>query len=234
MEIKIFIEELEKLRINITEEQLQQLDSYYHLLITWNEKMNLTGITEKKDVYLKHFYDSATLNKSIDLTSIKSLCDIGTGAGFPGLVLKILYPNLSVTLVDSLQKRTIFLKTVIEELKLTNCIVLHERAEEYGKKVREQFDVVTSRAVAPLSILMEYSIPLVKVGGHFIPMKGHCEEELQKTNKALQILHSKLVKKDCFLLPIENSTRTILKFQKEKETSLKYPRKYGDIKNKSL
>lgn len=234
MEIEEFEQALHALGIEINEVQKKQLAMYYQLLVSWNEKMNLTGITEEKDVYLKHFYDSATIVRSVNLNEVKTLCDIGTGAGFPGLVLKILYPNLSVTLVDSLQKRTVFLQTVIENLKLSQIEVLHARAEEYGQKVREHFDIVTSRAVAPLPILMEYAAPLLKVDGLFVAMKGHCEEEIKNSTKASQLLSLHLSKKDSFLLPIEESTRTILVYQKEKETNRKFPRKYSDIKKKPL
>lgn len=234
MDLKEFKEALQELGIFLTETQCRQFSSYYHLLVTWNEKMNLTGITEEKEVYLKHFYDSATLCRQTDFSKIETLCDIGTGAGFPGLVLKILFPSLSVTLVDSLQKRTLFLQTVIKKLELNGIEVLHARAEEYSQIVRERFDIVTSRAVAPLSTLMEYSIPLLKVGGIFMPMKGHCEEEIEKTQNACKFLHLHILEKDMFLLPKEESTRTILKYKKEKKTSSKYPRKFGEMKKKPL
>ncbi len=234
MQTNEFIDALKELNIDIDEEKLKKLENYYKLLIEWNEKINLTGITEKKDVYLKHFYDSLTLNKYINLKEINSLCDIGTGAGFPGIVLKIVFPNIHITLVDSLNKRIIFLKEVIKELELKNIEVYNERAEEYAKKVREKFDLVTCRAVARLPILLEYSIPLVKVGGVFAPLKASIDSELINIDKEEKILNIKLEKINRFYLPIENSERTIPVFKKLKETDKKYPRKYSDIKKKPL
>lgn len=229
-----FINELRKINIVLTEKQLSQLEKYYELLVEYNKVMNLTGITEKEEVYLKHFYDSATLNKIIDLNNEENLCDIGTGAGFPGLVLKIIFPNLHITLVDSLQKRINFLNTVIKELKLENIETIHARAEDYGKQHREQFDIVTARAVAYLPTLMEYCVPLVKVGKYFIPMKANLEEELEQSRHAIEVLHVESKEKINFHLPIENSQRTLVKFQKTQKTNLKYPRKYSEIKKKTL
>jgi len=154
MEINEFIEQLKLINIVIDDKQIEQLNKYYELLIEYNKVMNLTGITEKKQVYLKHFYDSVTLIKIIDLKKIETLCDIGTGAGFPGLVLKIVFPNLKVTLLDSLNKRINFLNTVIKELNLENIETIHARAEEYAKENIEKFDVTTARAVAHTSILL--------------------------------------------------------------------------------
>ena len=230
MNLKLFLDELNKLNIQPTALQLEQLHKYFELLVEYNKVMNLTGITEEEDVYLKHFYDSLTLARVIDLNNVNNLCDIGTGAGFPGLVLKIMYPNLKVTLVDSLNKRIEFLKTVIKELELAGIEAIHARAEEYAIKNREIFDVVTARAVASLNILLEYSMPLVKVNGYFIAMKGKNEE----AHNALKALSSKIEKVDEFLLPIENSNRTLIKIQKEEKTNNKYPRKYGDMKKKPL
>ena len=221
-----FILELKKLNINITELQLKQLERYYELLVEYNKVMNLTGITIKEEVYLKHFYDSLTIVKVIDLNNYKTLCDVGTGAGFPGLVLKILYPNLKVTLLDSLNKRLNFLNIVIKELNLKDIETVHTRAEEYNKK----FDITVARAVAPLNILLEYCIPLTKVNGYFIAMKGKNEE----ANNALLKLDSEIIETNSFLLPIENSDRTIIKIKKLKETNKKFPRKYSEIKKNPL
>ena len=221
-----FILELSKLNINITELQLKQLERYYELLVEYNKVMNLTGITIKEEVYLKHFYDSLTIAKVIDLNNYETLCDVGTGAGFPGLVLKILYPNLKVTLLDSLNKRLNFLNIVIKELNLKNIETVHSRAEEYNKK----FDVVVARAVAPLNILLEYCIPITKVNGYFLAMKGKNES----ANNALKELNSEIIETNSFLLPIEQSNRTIIKIKKIKETNKKYPRKYSEIKKKPL
>lgn len=230
----MFINSLKDLGIHPTDMQLEQLKRYYELLISWNEKMNLTGITEKEHVYLKHFYDSTTLFSAVDLTKENTLCDIGTGAGFPGLVLKILFPNLKVTLVDSLNKRIEFLKVVIKELGLTEIEAVHARIEEYGILNKEKFDVVTARAVAPLNILLEYSIPLVKVGKTFIAMKANAEEELETSAHALKVLDSSILKVHTFTLPIEKSNRTLIVIKKEKTTNKKYPRKYSDIKKRPL
>lgn len=229
-----FKEALTNLGINITEEQLNHLEIYYQLLVEWNEKMNLTGITEKEDVYLKHFYDSLTICKVIDLKSVNTLCDVGTGAGFPGMVLKIIFPNLQITLVDSLQKRLAFLDTVKQTIGLMNLDIIHARAEEYAIENREKFDVVTARAVAPLNILLEYCVPIVKKEGYFIPMKANVSEELENSKNAMKQLSIKLEQKEEFLLPIENSQRTILLLKKEENTSKKFPRKYNDMKKKPL
>lgn len=229
-----FISELKKLNIELTEQQLEQLNLYYELLVEYNKVMNLTGITEQKEVYLKHFYDSLTIEKIIDLKKEQTLCDIGTGAGFPGLVLKIVFPNLKVTLVDSLNKRIEFLKIVIEKLKLTNIEAIHTRIEEYGKTTREKYDVVTSRAVAPLNILLEYSIPLLKQNKYFISYKGNISEEINQSKNALKQLESTIEQIKEFKLPIEQSNRTLIKIKKLKPTNKKFPRPNKDIKNKPL
>lgn len=233
MNINNFIDYLEKLGIKYTNCQLNQLEMYYEILIEYNKVMNLTGITNKEDVYLKHFYDSLTISKIIDLNNYNSLCDIGTGAGFPGIVLKIFYPNLKVTLIDSLNKRINFLNDVIQKLKLTNIEAIHCRIEEYAKINREKYDIVTSRAVAPLNILLEYAIPIVKSGKYFIAMKGK-EENEELYHNAIKILQSEICNICKFKLPIENSERTLYKIKKNNKTSTKYPRKYIEIKKKSL
>ncbi len=206
-----FINELKKLNITLTSEQLNQLDEYYHLLIEWNEKINLTRITEEKDVYLKHFYDSLTLSRVINLDQELKLCDIGTGAGFPGLVLKIVFPKLKITLVDSLLKRIKFLDIVINKLNLSNIETVHSRAEDYVKFHKKEFDIVTSRAVSRLNNLLEYSTPLVKKNGYFIPMKANCEDEINESLPILKRKNIKIEQIDEFYLPIENSKRTIIK-----------------------
>ncbi len=234
MQINEFIEEVKKINIDITEKQLFQLEKYYNLLIEENEKINLTSITKKEDVYLKHYYDSLTLNKIINLKNVEKMCDIGTGAGFPGIVIKILFPNIKVTLVDSLNKRIEFLKKVINELELQNIEAIHSRIEEYGIKNREKFDLVTARAVASLNILLEYSIPLVKEKGYFVAMKSNVDEELKNINYAMKELSTSIDDKIEFTLPIEERKRTLIKFLKEKETNKKYPRKYSIIKQRPL
>lgn len=233
MTINDFINELKKIGINPTEKQLNDLEKYYELLIEYNKVMNLTGITEKKQVYLKHFYDSLTLVKAIDLNNYNSFCDMGTGAGFPGLVIKIFYPKLNVVLIDSLNKRINFLNEVIKTLKLEKIEAIHARLEEYGIVNREKFDVVTCRAVASTNILLEYAAPILKVNGKFICMKGNMNNENSYTNalKKLNIEEENLIS---FELPIENSKRTIIIFNKYKQTNKLFPRKYNDIIKKPL
>ena len=228
-----FIEELKKINITLTDTMLEQLNKYYELLVEWNEKINLTAITEKEEVYLKHFYDSLTLSTIIDLTKEETLCDIGTGAGFPGLVLKIVFPNLKITLVDALEKRINFLNLVIKELGLKDIETVHQRSEEYAKVNRNRFDITTARAVANLSVLLEYAIPMTKENKYFIPLKANVTEELQNVDHALKELNTKLIDKKELVLPIEESTRTILKFQKISDNK-KYPRRNSEIKKNRL
>ena len=232
MDKNLFISEVKKLGIDLTSQMLEQLESYYDLLIEWNEKINLTAITLKEEVYLKHFYDSLTLCRVIDLNKEKTLCDIGTGAGFPGIVLKICFPHLKVTLIDALNKRILFLKEVCNKLNLDNVTFIHARAEEYSIKNRNIFDLVTARAVAKLNVLLEYSTPLVKVNGYFIAMKGI--EDAKESKHATDELNLKLEEEIKFLLPIENSNRTIIKLKKLGNTPGKYPRKFSEIKKKPL
>lgn len=229
-----FILELKEIGIICDEEKLNKLDKYYELLVEWNEKINLTAITDYEQVYLKHFYDSLTIVKTINLNDIETLCDVGTGAGFPGIVLKIIYPHLKLTLIDSLNKRTIFLQNVVDELKLENVDIIHTRCEEYAINVRERFDVVTARAVASLSMLIEYCSPLVKVNGFFIPMKGNVDNELESSRHAIDALSLQVKDIVKFNLPVEESERTIIKFLKTKETNKKYPRKFSEMKKKPL
>lgn len=201
-----FIEELKKIEIYPTDVQLQQLEKYYEMLIEYNKKMNLTAITDKEDVYLKHFYDSLTLNKVVDLKKIKTLCDVGTGAGFPGIVLKIIFPDIKITLIDSLQKRVNYLNTIIKELELNNIEAIHTRGEDFKGK----YDVVTSRAVANVEKLMDYTMHLVSKKGIFVAMKAKIENEL--TEKVRNNIENKyiIIKEEKFYLPIEESERTLL------------------------
>ena len=210
MDKDLFIEKTKELGINLTNKQLEDLEKYYNLLISWNEKINLTRIVEKEDVYLKHFYDSLTLIKVIDLNKDITLCDIGTGAGFPGLVLKICFPNLKITLVDSLQKRINFLNEVIKELDLKDIKAIHSRAED----IKDTYDVVTSRAVANLNLLSKYCLPLVKKSGYFIPMKANVDEEIKEATNTIHKLGGKLEKQETFNLPIEGSIRNLLVIRK--------------------
>lgn len=217
-----------KIDVILDEEQIQKFYKYMELLLEWNKKINLTAIVEPRDVILKHFVDSLTICK--ELQKNKTLADIGTGAGFPGIPVKILRPDLDITLIDSLNKRVNFLTMVIEALKLEKIIALHGRIEDFGKnkKYRERFDYVTSRAVANLSTLSEYMIPLVKIGGKCICMKGsNIDEELKNAEKAIKTLGGKIEKVDTFLLPDTDMGRNIILIKKEKATPNKYPRKAG-------
>ena len=228
-----FIKEVLKLNINLSNNQLEQLDYYYQQLVVENKKYNLTAITEEEDVYLKHFYDSLTITKACELSN-QTLCDIGTGAGFPGLVLKIAFPNLKVTLVDATEKKCNFLKGIIKELNLKDIEVINERAEIYSKGVREKYDIVTSRAVAPLKHLLEYSIPLVKVNGYYIAMKSDISKEIENIEIYEKKLFIKKKEEIRFTLPKENSLRTLVVYKKTEVTNPKYPRKYNEIKKKDL
>ena len=228
-----FVLALKDLGIDITEEKLNKLDKYYDLLIEWNNKINLTRITEKYEVYLKHFYDSLTLIKAVKLNN-QTLLDVGTGAGFPGLVLKIVFPNLKVTLVDSLNKRIIFLKSVIEKLNLKGINAIHERIEDYAKISRESFDIVTSRAVASLPVLSEMCIPLVCEKGLFIPMKADAKDEIKSSQNAIKTLGGVLRDTILFKLPKDAGERTLIIIEKINKTSVKYPRKFSEIKKKPL
>jgi 16S rRNA (guanine527-N7)-methyltransferase len=229
-----FVENVKKLGIEINDKQLKQLEKYYELLIEWNEKINLTGITKKEDVYLKHFYDSLTMQKIVNLYNVETLCDVGTGAGFPGLVLKIMFPNLKITLLDALNKRINFLNDVIEKLELKDIETIHSRSEDYALKNREKFDVVTARAVASLPVLMELCVPLVKEQGYFIPLKANITEEKILSKNAISKLYLKEVDEIKFILPVEESNRCLVKYLKEKKTDKKYPRKFSEIKKRTL
>ena len=234
MNKKEFIEELSKLNIHLTDEQLHQLDEYYKMMIEYNEKINITRITDEKDVYLKHFYDSLTLIKAYDLTKDITLCDIGTGAGFPGIVLKICFPQLKVTLVESMQKKVRFLYQVKEKLNLKDLFICKERAEIFANNNREKYDLVTSRAMARLNVLTEMCIPLVKIKGYFIPMKATIEEELEEARESIKIMNSELENVISFTLPIENSVRNLVVIKKIGYNDKRYPRKYDEIKKHPL
>ena len=201
-----FIEEVNKLGIEITNEKLEKLEGFYNILIEENSKINLTRIIEKDDVYLKHFYDSLTIVKVIDLKKVKTLCDVGTGAGFPGIVLKIIYPNLNITLVDSLQKRVNYLNDTIKKLNLSNIEAIHTRAEDLDKK----YDVVTTRAVASLDKLVNWCSHLINENGTFIAMKANVDNELIDIEKVLKKNNCEIVKIEKFLLPKENSNRSLV------------------------
>ena len=232
MNIETFKNELEKLGINLTKDKENMLDEYYNLLIEENSKYNLTSITNKDDVYLKHFYDSLTLIKIVDLNKYLKVCDIGTGAGFPGLVLKIIYPNLDITLVDSLNKRVNFLNLVIDKLNLTNIRAIHSRIEEF--KEYEEYDLVVTRAVAKTSIILELGSRLPKVNGNFILMKANIEDELKDAESAIKKLSYTIEDIVKFNLPIEESIRTLIKLKKIDHTNKNYPREFSKIKKNTL
>ena len=229
MNIETFIKEVEKLNISITKENLASLAKYKDLLVEYNKKFNLTAIKSDEEIYLKHFYDSLTLIKAYSLNGNLKLLDIGTGAGFPGIVLKIFYPDLELTLLDSNHKKIAFLEVVIKELNLKNVTCINSRAENLPETYREYFDIVTSRAVAHLRILLELSIPYLKVGGHLIAMKGLSEEEIKESAKILEKLDSTIVDTIKFNLPIEGSNRSLVIVQKNKKTNEIYPRSYDKI-----
>lgn len=228
MNEKEFITELNKLNIEVTPLMLERLEKYYNLLIEYNQKINLTRITEKQDVYLKHFYDSITLIKAIDLNQNLKVCDIGTGAGFPGLVLKIVFPNLQITLVDALNKRINFLNIVIKELNLKNINTVHDRAEIYIRKNNETYDLITCRAVSKLNIISELCIPGLKINGYFIPMKANIDEEIKNT-KYLQTLGAKIENIITFKLPKQDINRNLIIIKKIRKTDNNYPRNYDKI-----
>jgi 16S rRNA (guanine527-N7)-methyltransferase len=221
---------LQEKGISLTEQQEKQFETYFKTLVEWNEKMNLTAITDQAEVYLKHFYDSITASFYFDFTKPFHLCDVGAGAGFPSIPLKIVYPHIQVTIVDSLNKRISFLNHLANELNLENVHFIHDRAETFGVNPnhREGYDVVTARAVARMSVLSELCLPLVKVGGYFIAMKAaHAKDELEMGQKAITTLGGKMENMYTFTLPIEESERNILVIKKEKQTPKKYPRKPG-------
>lgn len=217
--------------IELSSEQMLQYEDYYKLLVEWNEKINLTAITEKSDVYLKHFYDSIMLISAKDVfRDDLSICDVGAGAGFPSLPLKIAFPNLKITIVDSLNKRINFLNHVVSELSLSNVHLYHDRAETFGKnkKFRESFDLVTARAVARLNVLTELCLPLVKKQGYFIALKAaKSEEEIIEAQKVIGLLGGKLIEEIETELPGTTDSRNLVVIQKKKETPNKYPRKPG-------
>ena len=232
MQKEIFFEKMQEkskdLGVRFSVKQTEQFFEYMNLLIEWNEKINLTAITDPDEIILKHFIDSITILKELEDGS--KLVDVGTGAGFPGIPLSIMNPSLKITLVDSLNKRLIFLQEVVNKLKLENIEIVHARAEEFGqnKKYREQFDISTSRAVANLSTLSEYLIPLVKVGGKVIGMKASdAIQELNEAQKAIEVLGGTVEKIDEFNLPQSDIGRTVIIIRKNKITPNKYPRKPG-------
>lgn len=228
-----FVEELKKINININNDILKKLEKYCEILLNENKKYNLTSITEENQVYLKHFYDSLTIVKGIELKN-QYICDIGSGAGFPGLVLKIVFPNIRIDLLDATTKKCNFLKLVIETLHLENIKVINERAEKYSHETSEKYDIIVSRAVAPLKHLLEYSIPLLKIDGIFIALKSNLDEELNNIDNyynKLYLTNEKIIR---FNLPYEDSHRSIYMINKYNRTPSIYPREYNQIKKKEI
>lgn len=228
-----FIGHLKKINIDLSSESLSKLEEYYNILIEENNKYNLTRIIEKEDVYLKHFYDSLTITKIINIQK-QNICDLGSGAGFPGLVIAICFPNTKITLIESNGKKCKFLNIVKEKLSLINVNVINSRIEDFARTNRELFDIVTARAVAPIKHLLEYGIPLVKIDGYFIAMKANIEEETKNIENYCKKLNVKEENKIVFNLPKEDSLRTLLKYQKLEKTDIKYPRRYAEIIKKDI
>ena len=229
MNEKEFIKELAKDNIVLNDIQIKQFKDYYIFLKEYNTHTNLTTIIEEKDVYLKHFYDSYLLTKTINFNNISTCLDIGSGAGFPGMVLKILYPHLKITLLDSNNKKTKFLDELINNLKLENVTIINERAEEYIKEQREYYDLVTARAVKNMQILTELCIPYVRIDGYFIAMKSDYIEELEQSKNSIIKLGGKFINTININLPNNLGNRNFIIVKKITKTDLKYPRNYSQI-----
>ena len=234
MNIEEFINETKKLGIDVTGEQLEKLEIYCNFLLEYNTHTNLTAIKNREEVYLKHFYDSLTLVKSIDLTSIENLLDIGTGAGFPGMVLKIFFPNLQIYLVDSNNKKTKFLNELKNKLNVDKVEVINNRIENITSRFINSIDVVTARAVTNLPVLVELALPLVKVNKYFIAMKGNAQEELENSEYAITYLGGKIEDVKEFDLPHDAGKRTLISIKKIKKSELNKLRPYEKIVKKPL
>ncbi|CQR45805.1 Ribosomal RNA small subunit methyltransferase G [Paraliobacillus sp. PM-2] len=235
MNANTFAAQLKQQGINLSDKQKKQFDIYFKTLIEWNQKINLTAITEEDEVYLKHFYDSITAAFYFDFTTELHLCDVGAGAGFPSIPLKICFPQLKVTIVDSLQKRITFLNQLAHELELNDVAFYHDRAELFGKReqFRHSFDVVMARAVARTSALSELCLPLCKTDGSFIAMKGpNATAEIADAKAAIELLGGEIKEINTFELPENSGERNIVIFNKKRKTSKKFPRKPG-VPNKT-
>lgn len=227
---QLFQQLLAERQMTVTNRQLEQFELYWQELVSWNEKMNLTGITEREQVYVKHFYDSLSLSFFVPLNDVRTVADIGSGAGFPSLPLLILYPHLQVTIVDALQKRVSFLQHIVRTLELEHVQCLHGRAEDLARQseLRDAFDLVTARAVARLAALNELCLPFVKKGGLFVSMKGSDpSDELQEAGNSLKQLRAETKAVFQFELPVEHSSRHLIVISKTGATPAKYPRKAG-------
>ena len=237
MEIKDYIlQATENFKFKFNEIQITQLETYYNLLVEWNEKMNLTAITDAQGVAVKHFADSVSVLNYVDFPYNSSIIDVGTGAGFPGVVLKIARPDIKLTLLDSLNKRLFFLQNVLGEINLSADLI-HSRAEDGGrdKNLRESFDYAVSRAVANMNVLSEYCLPYVHVGGSFLALKGRgAESEISAAKSAIKTLGGKIAETYNFALPFDGGERAIVQIQKIAETPNKYPRNAGKIKSSPL
>ena len=237
MEIKDYIlQATENFKFKFNEIQITQLETYYNLLVEWNEKMNLTAITDAQGVAVKHFADSVSVLNYVDFPYNSSIIDVGTGAGFPGVVLKIARPDIKLTLLDSLNKRLVFLQNVLGEINLSADLI-HSRAEDGGrdKNLRESFDYAVSRAVANRNVLSEYCLPYVHVGGSFLAFKGRgAESEISAAKSAIKTLGGKIAETYNFALPFDGGERAIVQIRKIAETPNKYPRNAGKIKSSPL
>lgn len=229
-----FINELKNIDIILTQNQINKFKTYYEYLIEYNKHTNLTSITDKEDVYLKHFYDSCLLTKTIDFNNINTMLDIGCGAGFPGIVIKILFPNIKLTLLDSNNKKTKFCESLSKLLELDNVEIVNKRAEEYIAEKREFFDIVSARAVKNLPVLIELSIPYVKQNGYFIAMKSDYEEELNNSKNGIKVLGAEYIKTININLPNNTGIRNFILIKKINKTNPKYPRNYSQIIKKPL
>ena len=232
---KYFEKAAQKINLELSEEEIKKFMKYKNIIKNWNEKINLTAIIDDKEFLLKHFIDSLTINKYIEENN--KIIDIGTGAGFPGIPIKIVNKDIEIDLLDSLNKRLIVLNEVIEELKLKNIKTIHGRAEEIFQKeeYREKYDIAVSRAVASLKVLVELMMPAIKVGGKCICMKGkNSEEEINEARKAIKILGGEIEEIKSLTLPESDNERTIIIIRKTKKTSLKYPRKPGTPQSKPI
>ena len=230
-----FVEELVKLNINPNQDILNKFDLYYKRLVEVNSYMNLTAITEEKEVYNKHFLDSLMIVKSELFNDEVSLLDVGSGAGFPSIPLAIVNDKVEVTIIDALNKRINFLNDLTKHLGLTNVNAYHKRAEEYAKEKRDSFDIVTARAVARLNVLAELCLPLTKIGGYFVAMKGKMsKEEMDEAMNAINVLGGKVAKVVSFNLPDEAGERDLIIIKKVKSTPTKYPRQFNKIKERPL
>lgn len=231
---KDFIEYINKLPLKIDEKKLELINIYYNFLIDYNKNVNLTAIVDKNEALLKHYYDSLTPTLVLNFNEINSILDIGTGAGFPGVVLKIFFPHLKLTLLDSNHKKTDFLEKLISKLKLNDVKIICQRSELYAKNNNDQFDLVIARAVKNLDILLEISLPMVNINGYFIAMKGKLEKELEENLNVIELLGGKIKNKFDLFLPIDNSKRTLLLIKKTSTTPKCYPREYSQITKKAL